>query len=513
MRKVLCIYFAFFCIAAGYAQVNEEEISNVPPVSFLNYDGPPGRIDTRAQIRDIGYSLGILINRGARTAGARNRYFVIHSVTEPEGGKLDADIFGLGADVGVDHIRNLRLIIQGYLEGAYNYSAADAALLASYITTYNAVYRSNWNYFLSRYKTAVLNNLSEEQVGLSIRFDEWPGQTFIVIPLRPIGPVDTTTISDENVVNELRRTEDMGIEQRKDMVDLKEREVEQAEEQVEEKQEEIETEEAQIQEEHTEITVEREKIEQEREEIVPVENRPPDLEKAEQTAAKQEELDQREKELDKKEEELADRKASVEEKKEEVEQLRQFAEEKSQDAQKDRQEIAQDQQTLPIPPVTKVSGIPGVLLSTPSNPLGYIVTINPEDGKETNRSTVNTFNARTFIMHNKRLFAMAGAEGQSGAEIRIVEVDPESLEVIHKNDENIAPESLLWFNENSFYAIVSSGGKYYLSRFDANLKKQAQSSAAVHPFSTVNIQGNVLLIQSSDDDSIIILDRYDLTEK
>ncbi|MDR2150229.1 MAG: hypothetical protein LBO67_05340 [Spirochaetaceae bacterium] len=512
MRKVLCICFTFFCIAAAsYAQVNEEEISNVPPVSFLNYDGPHTRIDTRSQIRDIGYSLGILINRGARTAGARNRYFVIHSVTEPEGDKLDADIFGLGADVGVDHIRNLRLIIQGYLEGAYNYSAADAALLATYITTYNAVYRSNWNYFVSRYKTVLIGALSQEQVGLSIRFDEWPGKTLLVIPLRPIGPVDTTTISDENVVNELRRTEDMGIEQRKEMVDLKEREVEQAEEQAEEKQEEIETEQAQIQEEYEEVSAEREKIEQEREEII-VENRPPDLEKAEEIVAKQEELQQREKELDEKEEVLADRKAAVEEKKEEVEQLRQFAEEKTQDAQKDRQEIAEDQQTLAVPPASKAVGIPGVLLSTASNPLGYIVTINPENGKEINRSIVNTFNARTFTMYNKRLFAVAGG-GQGSAEIRIVEIDLATLEIINKNDENIAPESLLWFNENSFYAIVTSGGMYYLSRFDTDLKKQAQSSVAVNPFSTVNIQGKVLLIQSSDDDQITILDRYDLTEQ
>lgn len=101
MKKLVCIYLTFFCITAVYAQVDEEEISSAPPVSFLNYEGPHARIDTRAQIRDIGYSLGVLVNRGARTAGARNRYFVIHSLSAPEGGKLDADIFGLGADVGV----------------------------------------------------------------------------------------------------------------------------------------------------------------------------------------------------------------------------------------------------------------------------------------------------------------------------------------------------------------------------------------------------------------------------
>jgi len=112
------------------AQVDRSELDNLGPVEFLNYVGPYYRIDTRAQIRAIGYSLGLEIKAGAARAGATGRYFVINSVSAPDGFKLDADIFGLGVDVAVDHIRNLRLIIQGYLEAAYDYTERDAALLA-----------------------------------------------------------------------------------------------------------------------------------------------------------------------------------------------------------------------------------------------------------------------------------------------------------------------------------------------------------------------------------------------
>ena len=157
---------------AIHSQVYQPELENLGPVEFINYEGPYTRIETRAQIRSIGYSLGVMVRNGQTSAGGAGRYFVIHSVTEADGFKLDADIFGLGVDVGVDHIRNLRLIIQGYLEAAYNYTERDAALLAEYITIYNAVHRGDQKYFESHYKTTIMNNITTEKTNLSIHYNE-----------------------------------------------------------------------------------------------------------------------------------------------------------------------------------------------------------------------------------------------------------------------------------------------------------------------------------------------------
>jgi hypothetical protein len=218
-----------------FAQVNTNELQQGQgSVEFYNYTGPVTQVDTVAQIRNIGYEQGLAVRRGAARSGAANRYFVIHSVTAPDGDRMDADIFGLGAAVGVDHIRNLRLILQGYLEGAYNYSAADARMLAQYITIYNAFYRGNWTFFSSRYKQAVLENLSADRAGLSIRFNEWPGRTLIVIPLGNASPgslsaIDTSAVSGEEVLEELRRDPNQGLNVRKEMVELKEREADEAE--------------------------------------------------------------------------------------------------------------------------------------------------------------------------------------------------------------------------------------------------------------------------------------------
>ncbi|MDR1247891.1 MAG: hypothetical protein LBK63_01185, partial [Treponema sp.] len=201
LTRLLVAILVVSPLSALYPQVDSRELEEgQEPVTFLNYEGPQSRIETRAQIRGIGYALGVAVRAGAVAPGDTARYFVIHSVSDPEGTKLDADILGLGTAAAVDHIRNLRLIIQGYLEGAYDYGEQDAALLARYITIYNAVFRGNWNFFTSRYKTPVINNLTRENAGLSTRYDEWPGRSLIVIPLQTalagsLSAIDTSTLT------------------------------------------------------------------------------------------------------------------------------------------------------------------------------------------------------------------------------------------------------------------------------------------------------------------------------
>ncbi|MDR0637078.1 MAG: hypothetical protein LBF87_08370 [Treponema sp.] len=296
-----------------FAQVNTNELQQGQgSIEFYNYTGPVTRIDTVAQIRNIGYEQGLAVRRGVTRSGATNRYFVIHSVTAPEGERMDADIFGLGAGVGVDHIRNLRLIIQGYLEGAYNYSVADARLLAQYITIYNAFYRGNWNFFSSRYKQAVLGNLSADRVGLSVRFDEWPGRTLIVIPLGNASPgslsaIDTSAVSDEGVLEELRRDPNQGLDVRKEMVELKEREADEAEALAADLREAIAAEEARI-------AAERRR--------------------AQQTSPE---------EARRIEDELAAREKALEEQRRLADEAERMAERKMLDAQSDREDIAIDQ--------------------------------------------------------------------------------------------------------------------------------------------------------------------------
>jgi len=263
------LFFAF--VSGIFAQnVNREELEkNQATVNFINYEGPHSRIDTVEQIRNIGVELGRAIRNGASRAGQGNRYFVIHCVGDVDGEKFDADVFGLGVDVGVDHIRNLRLIIQGYLQAAYDYSAADAALLSRYVTIYNAVFRGDWNFFTTRYKNVVVGNLVQEKAGLSIRYDEWPGQTLMTIPLGTGAPgslsaVDTSGLTDPSVIDSMRSDEGRGIEDRQGMVNLKEREAEEAAQSATLQREAIAEEEKNIQRQQEESRQTQQRVEQER---------------------------------------------------------------------------------------------------------------------------------------------------------------------------------------------------------------------------------------------------------
>ncbi|MCR4953218.1 MAG: hypothetical protein K6A43_04005, partial [Treponema sp.] len=223
----------FVSFNAAALEVDEDEIrsTSADSVEFENYGGPHAIIESAAAITGIGTSLGTELATNiqeARTIQPGAKYSVIHAVNTENDGLLNADIFILSETAGVDHITNLRRILTGFLMSAYNYNLDDAQTVATFVTVYNAVYRSNLNSFAEKYKSLVLENLDEEKSGLSVNWEDWAGNTQIVIPLKDVtqeaAPVETSTISDDKVIEALRQEPDKGIENREKMVDLKERE-------------------------------------------------------------------------------------------------------------------------------------------------------------------------------------------------------------------------------------------------------------------------------------------------
>jgi hypothetical protein len=530
------LILSLFCLnpllrlGAQESAVNREELEkNLAPVEFINYEGPQGRIDSLEQIRSIGTGLGTVIRGGADRAGSEGRYFVIHSVSPRDGDKLDADIFGLGIDVGVDHIRNLRFIMQGYLQLAYEYTPQDAALLAEYVTIYNAVFRGNWDYFGNRYKIPVMDHLSPEKAGISIRFDEWPGQTLMLIPLGTGAPgslsaLDTTILGSPEVVEELRRDEDRGIEQRKELVDLKEREAGEAEQQAALQREAIAEEEERIAQERTGIAQDRAEAAQERAEIAQEREQVRQAEAQgrvtpEERQTTEEQLDRREEILDRQETQLAEREQdldrqeeALEEKQQEAQAAEDFADRKIAEAQQERAEIAKDQQELiDRPPRDTSEGVVGVRLTSPDSPLGRIVRVDINSKAEIKTSALNTVNARTFTSLGGKFIAVAG-ENRGSAVIRLIEIDPNTLEMTRQGDDDIAPESLLWTRGNDLYAIISVPDGLYLARFNTDLVLQARSTVTVHPFAALTFNGDSILTQRSDG-SLMILEGGTLAEQ
>jgi len=521
---VLSIIILTVFTAVSYAQVDRDELDNLPPVVFINYEGPHARIDTREQIRQIGVVLGQRISENERgiastlegmsieqrrqysyrfDAGALNRYFVIHSVSGPDGDKLDADIFGLGVDAGVDHIRNLRWIIQGYLQAAYNYSERDAALLAEYITVYNAVYRGNWDYFTKRYKTPVIGNLTSDKAGLSIRYDEWPGRTLIVIPLGHGGlsSIDTSVISDSRVIEEMRKEEDQSVPQRQGMVNLNEREAEEAQRQAQAERERIQQEEQRLANERAQAEQERQRIEQERQRVE--QERQAGTISDDQARDAQNALDRREQDQNQRDQELANQEDALNQRRDEAQRLEDFAEQKIDEAQQQREAIASDQQTAIVQGTT--TGILGITIEKGDPPMGRLVRFNPTSGEELRRSPLDSVHVRTVTFIGGKILAIAGENTGQGA-VRLIEITQDTLVMAKQGDDDIKTGSLIWANGNDLYAIAIdlAGNKCYLGRFDTNLALQAKSTVTVHQLASVTIQQGQLLTQREDGSPLIL---------
>ncbi len=532
-RKVpvfLIIILSLLALPLAAQEVDKAELERSDPsgIVFINYEGPSTRNETVEEIAEIGRELGRAVRNGAKRAGSVYRYYVIHSISADDGAKRDADIIGLGVDVGVNHIHNLREILRGYLEEAYDYREKDARLLAEFITIYNAVYRGNWPIFTERYKTAVVAELSPEQAGLSVRYDQWPGQTRMVIPLAlaeagRLSAIDTTPLTDDKVIDEVRKQDDLGIETRKEMVDLKERESEEAAQKATLERE-------AIREEEDRITAEKKALEEEKARQDAEEKRIADEKKALEEQKKDPDADQaaiekKEEELDRQEEALEEERAATEEKKDALEKDEEaveeqkkeadkeeaLAEKKSEEAVGERKDIAEDKQTLIAEEEKEAQdalayGEPGIALIYPNSSLARIVLIDRRDGSELRRSGIDTLQGRSVSATEEGIYAIAGS---NDGNLRIVAIDPEKLEVTAQSSDPIHISSLLWVQGNDLFAVISAEGKNWFARFDRNLKRVARSSTPVHAwasplfledgFLTVQDEaGNPILLRASD---------------
>lgn len=545
MRRLLVFsFFLIMVVFSGFAiEVDKPEIDSVKnkTIEFINYTGPHDAVDSADTIRGIGSNLAGAVKAGR--AGDMNRYSVIHCVDPAVKEGLDADIFIIGKNAGVDHINNVRLIIAGYLKAAYGYSDKDAATLAHFVTIYNAVYRKNMDFFNQKYKQVVTKNLTKEKAGLALRYDEWPGQTQIVIPLTDqkyagtISSVDTTSISDKKVVEKMREDKGKDLEKRKEMVDLKERESEEAAKRAEVAKKEADVKQKEADKQKKEADTKQKAAEKQKKET---EQKQKEAKKAEEKAAttgkpedkkvaeeKKKEAEKSQKEAEKKTEEAKKAKETADEKqkkadeaKKEVKEEEKMAEKKTEEAQTDRKDIASDTQKIIEEKKAEkkaegdaaiASSIPGYGLKVvdDSKMLSELVLLDLKTEEELRTSGINTIRGRNLHIVGKNLMAIAGTKS-GNAVIALVLIDAKSLEIVKQSQENIAGESVLIKNGNDYYAVIDNNGKYFIGRYNDKLELQAKSAVEVLPYTPITIGDKGLLVQDSKN-NIRLLKLTDLT--
>lgn len=532
-RFAASIFALLIAVSLSALEVDRKEIdpgSDGKTIEFVNYTGPHAVIDSIKDIEAIGTALGTSI-ASVGSAGDKNRYYVIHAIDPATKEGFDADIMILGPAVGVDHIDNLRRIVAAYLSAAYGYSAKDSSTLATFITVYNAVYRGKLDVFKTRYKAAVIGNLSADKVGLSVRYDEWPGRSQIVIPLSDprlsgtISTIDTTALTDKNVVSKIKEDEKTSTDTRKAMVDLKERETDAAQARAETAQ----TDAAKA---RTDLATKQDEAAKAQQAANAAVKAADEADKAAKAAPEDQALQQKaadaKKEADAKtaqaeqKQDAAAKAADAVAKKEETAKADQtLADTKQKEAQTERKEIAADAQKTVDDKNAKAAAAQKDALATAApafmlrivdekSLLSELLIVNLNDGKTIKKSPVNTIRGRSFIDTGSGLAAIAGKKGGNAA-IRLVLIDPSTLEIAKQGTDSIAESSVLVKNGNDFYAVIEQeSGKCVIGRFDGNMETKAKSSITVSPVTAIVASDKGLIVQDGSG-AIKLLRPTDLT--
>lgn len=510
MKKHLFLFVICISSFFTYAQtVSEEEIlsikDQVSDIVFENYVGPHTEISTREEITGIGLYLG---ENSPSSPSWGDKYRLFHSFQPeiPEG--LDADILAILENAGVDHITNLRRIISGYLQSVYDYKAADASILAEFITYYNAIYYKNISHFSTSYKEGVLQYLSAENAGLSTHYSEWPGKSRIVIPTasektsgetgdmeEQTPALDTSIISQPEVVEEMRKEEDKALDTRKDMVEIREEELDEKQEVLDEKQEVLTEEKEEL----------KEAVQEKEKELETV-----DEGSAEEEIIKEEiqVLEEKEKVLEEKQEDIAEEQETLDKKQDEVHKMRNDIAEDENILKKEEEAVEAAESIIAS---TDGKALWFVLIEKQGDPasFGTLCKIT-ENGDILDKSDINSIRGNTAIDTGEGIAVIAGKDA-SNSSINVILIDQKSLELLKQSETNVYAGNTIWTDKDNLYIITRNNSDWVLGKYSYDLELLNQSEVKVHPDSAIQFDTDKLLIQNSGG-TISVLSKEDLSE-
>ncbi|HUX49689.1 MAG TPA: P83/100 family protein [Spirochaetia bacterium] len=568
-RTILSLFLMMICTAAFAQDVNKAELESVANqrIQFLNYEGPPTKIETIQEIRSIGTYLGQGLDLAHPMRDYFGKYRIIHAVDPSTSQKLDADILVLEQGAEVDHIDNLRIIIQGFLQAAYGYNDADSKLLAYFVTIYNAVHRGNMIFVAEKYKPIVTKNVSADNVGLSVRYNEWPGKTRMIIPLGAaalgsLGSLSPTELVGPQVIDELRTRQDMGIAQRKEMVGLIERIIQQKEQQLSQLQSAPQTAAApgtgpgtaqsttapaaQTSTTTTPGTApaaasaavaSAPQSTQPAAQPSPGGTQPPPAASTQSAPARQPAAGTQPAQT------AAENQAAIAQTQKQIQQLQDTARQQ-------REQIARDQQQLlnkaPEQPKTAASAqnllpvtflmVNSVSITIDSTgtqqgvmlPFAQVVKINPLTFEPVQTSPIKAVVGRYLLLIGKdelpviiALKSSLPASAASSTSVqtpassdpvltsaqsgRLVQLDPKTLDPATIGTDVIFPGSVLEEHGGELYAVVRDSGAWHLGRFNPDLTLIERSAVDVNPFTTLAFRGDRVWIQTSDNRVVPLL--------
>lgn len=572
MRKYcsLALFIVLTAVPAAGLEVDIDELRKAGKIEFINYAGPQRNRDSVAAVKSIGTGLAAAAEKRGENARVNYymKYSLIRAISKDEPEKLSADIVSIDREARVTHIQYIRRILSGYFERMYGYSEKNAYTLAVFTTYYNAVYRGDMGYFGGAYKKVVIGNLSAANAGLATRYDQWPGATRIVIPLTEeakrgaIDSIDPDIISDKKVRTAVRK-EDENLEQRKDLVDLKEKIIEKEKKEtaekkadltrdareVEKEKKRVEAEKADVERKKREQAREERKLKDEKEKAKTIADAEQKKKKEEDIAAREEKLKEEQRKTAEKEKTVTREEKKVAEKKEEIKrEEKKVAEKEAKTAKKEealreeKKEIAKDELKKDIkesPALAKAKleekekeldkredelRSKELDKSVFAEKLYYLkireyleaghynnemYMINAATRKVMFRSPVENICGSRYDVFSGGV-AVIVHQGDHRTGHRLVLLDRETLRESKRGKDDIFWRSFVEIRDGFIYVVTVENGKYYLGRYDGALERTARSTEAVSENTFISFYGEYVYINRHDK-KILVLKKNDLS--
>lgn len=446
----------------------EEQESNY--IEFDNYVGPYLFYNTVSEIRQIG---SFLANNITPTIKGTGNYFDKYKLhhrpkLEWEDKPLSCDVFEITDIALIDNIENVKLILSQYLIDNYGYSIDDGDLLAHLLLVYNAVFRGDPSHFTEIYTSEGVLSQETNSLGIDIHFFNWPGKTFIYIPLSnnleigKLSNVDTDILVDDKVIEHITVEDENNIEIREDIIDFKEREFDEITNELSEDKEELN---------ELNITVDQDNGDKE----INEESLGNDIEEKESI--------------------IEDKITELKEKDEKILELRDSLAE-------DKNELIVDNNKKTTDP-----GFLYILNRFDANSFyGQLLNLST-DGSKLNNSIVNSIRNNSFNKKGDSIYIIAGGKNANQI-ITLGKLKSDTLTLDKWADVVCYENSPIIIQGDNIYSVIYLDNKYYLGEFDIDLKIQRRSSKTLFKDSFIVLKNNIFYIQG-ESNNIILIDLSD----
>lgn len=547
MKTRLIVPVLLLCSALWLAgdKVVESELGKGRAVRFVNYAGRYTRIMPRAEIRGIGEALAAGAGRENRLQQGPQRVSLI--MARGAGARYNADIVLIGAGADIVNIEAIRLVIAAYLEKKYGYAAADASLLARFVTYYNAAYRGQIGYLGSAYNPEVMRHLTARTAGLSRFYYQWPGSRILIPLRRETGStnIHTGEISGRKITGDLKDKD--GIDDRKRLLDIKEREAREKKAQLDRLKREAEERERQQQLKRRQLQDEQDRLKkaqanvkkqeddlQKKKDQLLTEKDPKkqqdlqgDVNKGEKdlkdarkdrdkqqddVGKKQQDVDSGDKQLKKQQQEIKKREDDVKKRDADIDRDKKTLQQDGGDPGKDKRPDQDDKKDQPRKDRQIFEGtlyymkIQEVLSGGHYNNIMYL--IDPLNNTILKQSPFMEICGRKFDIFTDGVVVI-GHKGGHANQHFLVLLDHKELKPGLVGTDDIYFRSFVEIRKGFIYAVYKEGAEYRLGRFSPGLVKEAGSDIAVDPDSFISFYEGFLYINSPDK-QILVLDSMTL---